>query len=377
MALGQDKITISLVRDTLQENTNDLGSLCTSNRINTNSFWKPVSANKVTMNNDNDFFALNDGFNVQSYNSPFALWNAIVNEQTWTYQRPEGGAASRYRLGDFRTYDHNAGPWFDWNFTNTNSAAKNEHRSIENNGSKDLAWIYGNFQAFSWVNSGNQDNAVLGLLMSPAWTGNEHGVYFYRYCSTLDYDSERLNITIPDDLNSYNCQYKFVPVLTTYTQGNNGDCLYFTENNWQGGSFWWPLRCNLFGLYLKNENWTPTPSVSISYTMGDIYFEKTGYDISNLEGDLTITMTPAVNYTVTFGYTIYYDNSSQPVPIYNGGGSFTAGQTTKNVHWSHKDTFTIIADLKEENELQFRIFTTFSYLGYSFSQTDYVTGVMP
>jgi hypothetical protein len=62
MILPGNGITISAVRTALGESSNDLGRLCTSNRINDNSFWKPVSSNKVTMNNDNDFYAIDDGF---------------------------------------------------------------------------------------------------------------------------------------------------------------------------------------------------------------------------------------------------------------------------------------------------------------------------
>lgn len=368
MILPANGITISSVRETLGESENDLGKLCTSNRINTFSFWRPVSSNKVTMNNDNDFYAIDDGFLIQSYNSPFALWNAIVNEQTWIYEKPEGTAASRYRLGDYRGYNSEAGPWFDWNFTDTTSAAKNEHRSIENNGSKDLAWIYGNFASFSWVNSGNQDNAVLGLLMSPAWTGNEHGVYFYRYCSTLDYDSERLNIIIPDDLNSYNCQYKFVPVLTNYTQGNNGDCLYFTENNWQGGSFWWPLRCNLFGLYLKNEEYHPTPAFTLTVDIPWCSYNYQNLQISDLEGQFTWTISEAKTYNISVSAEIKYTNASSPVTVANVGGTISAGSTTLTQSWSYKNTIYVVADLKDPDEgLTFSVNYTYSYLGNNFN----------
>lgn len=369
MILPSTGITISAVRTALGESTEDLGRLCTSNRINTFSFWHPVSSTKVTMNNDNDFYAIDDGFNITAYSSPMSLWNAIVNEETWIYQRPEGTAASRYRLGDFRNYFHEAGPWFDWNFTVTTSAAKGEHRSIENSGSQNLAWIYGNFNKFSWVNRNGQDNAVLGLLMNTAWTGQEYSVYFYRLCSTLDYDSERLNIVIPSDLNTYNCMYKFVPVLTNYMQGNNGDCMYFTENNWTGGSQWYPLRSNLFGLYLKNEQYHPDPAVTINLNIDWINFDYLSYNytIENLEGEITYTLSNSVNYEVNFGSTIYYDNSPSTVTVANIGGTFSPGQTTKTIHFNHKDSITTAASLKEEDQLSFRIQTNYSYLGNSFN----------
>lgn len=135
MILPSTGITISAVRTALGESTNDLGKLCTSNRINENAFYKPVRSPRVTMNSDSDFFEVNDGFNIPAYGSPMSLWNAIINEQTWIYEKPEGTAASRYRLGDYRGHNSEAPAWFDWNFTVTTSAGKGEHRSIENNGS--------------------------------------------------------------------------------------------------------------------------------------------------------------------------------------------------------------------------------------------------
>ena len=68
MALPQNGITISLVRNTLGENTNDLGSLCTSPRINPNSFYKPITSNKLNVTYD-DFVAANDGFTIQTYDN--------------------------------------------------------------------------------------------------------------------------------------------------------------------------------------------------------------------------------------------------------------------------------------------------------------------
>ena len=368
MILPGNGITISAVRTALGETTNDLGKLCTSNRINTFSFWRPVSSNKVTMNNDNDFYAIDDGFNINAYGSPMSLWNAIVNEQDWIYQRPEGTAASRYRLGDYRFYNSEAPAWFDWNFTVTTSAGKGEHRSIENSGSQNLAWIYGNFNKFSWVNRNGQDNAVLGLLMNTAWTGQEYSVYFYRLCSTLDYDSERLNIVIPSDLNTYNCMYKFVPVLTNYMQGNDGDCMYFTENNWVGGSQWYPLRSNLFGLYLKNEEWHPDPAFTLTVDIPWCSYNYQNLQISDLEGQFTWTISEAKTYNISVSAEIKYTNASSPVTVANVGGTISAGSTTLTQSWSYKNTIYVAADLKDPDEgLTFSVNYTYSYLGNNFN----------
>lgn len=370
MALPGNGITVSLVRNTIGENKNDVGQLCTSNKINPNSFYKPITRNKLILT-DADFYAVNDGFNVQSYNSPITLWNAIVNGETWTPLTAE----APYRLGDFRWYDHNAGPWFEWAFMNTSQARKGESRSIENSGSKDLAWIYNNFAAFSGVqNSGGNDNACLGLLMSPNWTGNDMSVYFYRICSILDYDSERLNFTVPSDLNSYDRNYKFTPVLSTYMMSNNGDCTYFTTSNPpQVSSWWYPLRCNLFQLYLKNENWTPTPAFTLTVNIPWCSYDYQSLQISNLEGEFTWTINEAKSYDITVSAEIKYTNAASPVTVANVGGTISAGNTTLTKSWSYKNTIYVAADLKDEDELTFSVNYTYSYLGNNFNGSTSIT----
>lgn len=363
MALPGNGITVSLVRNTLGENKNDVGQLCTSNKINPNSFYKPITRNKLILT-DADFYAVNDGFNVQSYNSPITLWNAIVNGETWTPLTAE----APYRLGDFRWYDHNAGPWFEWSFMDTSQARKGESRPIQNNGNKDLAWVYNNFAAFSAIqNSGGNDNACLGLLMSPNWTGNDISVYFYRICSILDYDSERLNFTVPSDLNSYDRNFKFTPVISTYMMGSDGSCTYFTESNPpQVSSWWYPLRCNLFQLYLKNENWTPTPAFTMDVNMDWVSFDYTFPEITNLTGQFTFTISAVRTYPVTVSAEIKYMNSSSPVTVAGIGGTIAAGNTTLTQNWSYKNTITVVANLKDDSELPFTVEWTYSYLGNTF-----------
>lgn len=372
MALPSQGITISTVRNTIGQNTNDLGSLCTSNKIQANSFWKPVTSPVLTMT-EAELFRVNDGFTVQSYSNPISLWNAIVNGQVWRYDPTQNQAP--YRLGDYRTYDHNAGPWFEWNFMDNSQACYNESRPIENSGSKDLQWLWGNFQAFNWLNPSGQDNACLGLLMSPNRTGSSESVYFYRICSTLDYDSERLAFTVPDSLNSYDQTYYFTPVLSTVMNTANGSVTYYTEANPpQVTGQWWPLKGNVFNLYLKNQEYIPPIPFTISLNIDSINFDYLNYEISNLEGDITVTLSKSVTYPVNFGTTIYYDNSPSPVACGNIGGTFAAGETSKTLHFNHKDSFVISADLKEEDQLSFRCETSYSFLGYNYNQTDYLIG---
>lgn len=362
MALPNTGITVSLVRNTLGENKNDVGQLCTSNKINKWSFYKPITSNKLILT-DADFYAVNDGFTAQSYNNAIDCWNAIINGETWTHQTAE----APYRLGDFRGYDHNANPFLGMAFMDQGQARKGETRLIENSGTMDLQQIYNNFQFFNAIANQHGDNYCLGLLLNDKWTGNDMSVYFYRICSILDYDSERLPFTVPSDLNAYDKTYKFVPVISSYMQSQNGTATYFSANNPpQVSSFWYPFPSNVFQLYLKNENWTPTPAFTMNVNMDWVSFDYQNFEITNLTGQFTFTISAVRTYPVTVSAEIKYMNSSSPVTVAGIGGTIAAGNTTLTQNWSYKNTIYVAADLKDDSELPFTVEWSYSYLGNTF-----------
>lgn len=370
MALPNTGITVSLVRNTLGENKNDVGQLCTSNKINKWSFYKPITSNKLILT-DADFYAVNDGFTAQSYNNAIDCWNAIINGETWTHQTAE----APYRLGDFRGYDHNANPFLGMAFMDQGQARKGETRLIENSGTMDLQQIYNNFQFFNAIANQHGDNYCLGLLLNDKWTGNDMSVYFYRICSILDYDSERLPFTVPSDLNAYDKTYKFVPVISSYMQTSDGSCSYHSLNNPDTvSSFWYPFPSNVFQLYLKNENWTPTPAFTMNVNMDWVSFDYTFPEITNLTGQFTFTISAVRTYPVTVSAEIKYMNSSSPVTVAGIGGTITAGSTTLTQNWSYRNTIYVAADLKDDSELPFTVEWSYSYLGNTFRGTTSVIG---
>ena len=363
MALPNTGITVSLVRNTIGENKNDVGQLCTSNKINKWSFYKPITRNKLILT-DADFYAVNDGFTAQSYNNAIDCWNAIINGETWTHQTAE----APYRLGDFRGYDHNSGPFLTFGFMDNSQARRGESRPIENSGTMDLQEIYNNFQFFNAIANQSGDNYCLGLLMNDKWTGNDQSVYFYRICSVLDYDSERLPFSVPSGLNAYDKTYKFVPVISSYMQTSDGSCSYHSLNNPDTvSSFWYPFPSNVFQLYLKNENWTPTPAFTFSVDIPWVMFDYTFPEITNLEGELDFSISEAKTYPISVSAEIKYNNSASPVTVYNGGGTIAAGSTTLSNRWSYRNTIYVAADLKEDSELPLTVNYSYSYLGNTFN----------
>ena len=101
MALGTTGISATLVANTIGVGSNDVGTLCTSNKINKWSKKKPVSYQTSSSLTDAQLKETNYGFNITS--------NTNLDSPTgWSYVRPTGGMTSPYRLGDFRGYNHEA-----------------------------------------------------------------------------------------------------------------------------------------------------------------------------------------------------------------------------------------------------------------------------
>lgn len=111
MSLSTTNISTTLVSQTIGDSSGDVGTLCTSPSINKWSKYKPISYNSVlgiygTSGTDTTILAsVNYGLSVYSSDVPTT---AFSNE--WTYNRPQGGSTSPYRLGDFRNYNHTANP---------------------------------------------------------------------------------------------------------------------------------------------------------------------------------------------------------------------------------------------------------------------------
>lgn len=102
--LPSNNITTELVRQTLNINTNDVGALCTNNKVNQWSKWKPTNSDCDTLTDDEIRYS-NYSLNVVVANTPSQLLNYIIDNDNKgiTYLKPQ-----KYRLGDFRNYYHNA-----------------------------------------------------------------------------------------------------------------------------------------------------------------------------------------------------------------------------------------------------------------------------
>ena len=106
MALGTTGISTTLVANTIGVGGNDVGTLCTSSKINKWSKWKPVSYQTMGSLTLDQLKEINYGLTTTPVTNPDDLTE-------WLCIRPSGGSSSPYRLGDFRNYNHAAtSPFF-------------------------------------------------------------------------------------------------------------------------------------------------------------------------------------------------------------------------------------------------------------------------
>lgn len=106
MALPNDKITTTLVGNTLGSSSRDVGTLCTHPNINKWSKNKPISVNKIEGLTSDDRLGVDYGLVPPATKTNYTP----VYSANWVYNKPTGGASSPYRIGDFRGYEHLATP---------------------------------------------------------------------------------------------------------------------------------------------------------------------------------------------------------------------------------------------------------------------------
>ena len=102
MALGTTGISTTLVANTIGEGSNDVGTLCTSDKINRWSKFKPMILSESSM-----------GLSPSgTYPNSLIVVSELINSNMVYYLRPLdisdlGSEHGYYRFGDFRNYEHN------------------------------------------------------------------------------------------------------------------------------------------------------------------------------------------------------------------------------------------------------------------------------
>ena len=108
MALPLINISTSLVASQIGENSNDVGTLCNSTKVNMWSKWKPIRLNKKVGITLSDLEGVNFGIRIPAFTSLANLKSAYAaGTANYTYSKPRGEFYNEpFRLGDFRNYKH-------------------------------------------------------------------------------------------------------------------------------------------------------------------------------------------------------------------------------------------------------------------------------
>lgn len=109
--LPNSGITTTLVGNTLGVSTHSVSQLCTSDKINIFSKYKPV---KWPYNNVD---GVTDRWRAVNGNCGILIPDATALPASgpmtqWKHDKPTGGSSAPFRLGDFRSYNHNAPAFF-------------------------------------------------------------------------------------------------------------------------------------------------------------------------------------------------------------------------------------------------------------------------
>ena len=132
MALGTTGITTAAVGTALGSSSRDVGTLCKHSSINKWAKGKPVPYPSDTGVTDHERRFCNQGFDLNSVTSISIsqLLSSAQANKDWTYIKPSGGANSPYRLGDFRGYNHNAVPPYNFNSFPVNTLVGYKNKDV-------------------------------------------------------------------------------------------------------------------------------------------------------------------------------------------------------------------------------------------------------
>lgn len=346
------------IRDVLNAHgsscTNDVISFFDSRaKINENSRYKPVSYGKDFDITDADYYAVNWGFTIPTYANYPAMKNAVSKGETWTYNRPYGGSASPYRLGDYRRYDTDAQVPFKMEASNGSGVYLDN--TLRLTFSEDVTDIV------KWAKFDSYQGTSIQYLNCGVYVP-EIG-YYYALTDTNqgltmnDLDWEKINITIPSNLFKANTTYTAYFVLTTFDGANGGRNWYLPSETDYGS--WWLMKK---GAEVKfNVVSAPNPLDYINtegygngtYTYADGYYSITGVSLSisvSASSSLgSTTGTLSVDIVIPNHYNGGTTVSSKSIASFSLSNVTSGFSTTKNISASSFNLLTSKEDSVNAN----------------------------
>ena len=350
-------ISIQWVKNELREFSTNLGTLCKSTKINPYSFYKPLISPKLTKLTDSEIYALDDGFNLYTFNQPGLMMYELQrnNSNLWKYQQLEEGP---YRLSDFDGYIHYAPTMFQFEFVNNNNGTFGDTLRISCN--TDIMNVVSNWATPAPLSS-TGDFVLLVFQRGKTFDASGYTTTgIYKVSSLLDFDQDHINFKIPADSETGIDvgEYTLVPCISTATYRiEDGDYAWYNPNSepWYGQWFAFPPHAQL------NFTITQTsPSTSDYFAYFDVdQFEGVDFTYTNYNYELRdITFTNYVVYsppsrtkqfTVTIEY--YYTNCAQPVLLGQMSRTFNFDNTLETATINYRNTITCITSARLEEDM--------------------------
>lgn len=309
------------VRNILNKNggkvDNKFGSLFKeAANIHDDSRYKPIAYPKIFELTDDDYYDADWGYVIPTYSDYIKMKDAVAKGETWGYNRPYGGEASPYRIGDFRRYDPDARPPFAM------EASNGENVYLGNN--LRLTFIEEVTDIVKWNKFSSYQGTNIQYLNCGIYVP-EIG-YYYALTDTNqgltmnDLDWEKINVNIPSDLFSAGKTYTAYFVLTTFDGENGGRTWYYPSESDFGS--WWVMKKG--GEVKFNVVNTPTPMDYINiygYGSGNYSFVDGYYSVSG------VTMTFDIETTSSLGSTSGTLSVDVVIPNHYDGGTTVSPKT--------------------------------------------------
>ena len=329
-------IGIGSVQQAIGSSANNVGTLCTSGKINKWSYKKPfaLGRNKIGQSTDNDLYSINDGFVIPSYNSAPECINAVLaGNANWVYNVPLAGT-DIFRLTDFKDYNASTPSWFTINYSAT---AAEQGTTIYYSFATlpiDFKVMLTNFNAWQVGNAG----VDVGLLLRDVnAVASSTYVYYYKIANIDDIDTGNnhfINITIPDTL-PVNTTYYVIPCMRSTqiktVEGNRTINFISFDDKDYNDYMWWAIPISTLTLEVKTSGSTLISYLNMLQELisSNFTFDGSYFEIYNVV--VGFVNTYSYNITANISAQILDTKSGTPLAFYQSTIIFAPGTTNIDI----------------------------------------------
>lgn len=344
-------INVTDISKLLNEETLYIDRLSQSSNINKWSFWKPVNHSKLSGLYDNDFYSVNDGFNLHTWST----WYDCLNNRSYDWQYVDRTAP--FRIGDFLYYNKYATAWFQMDCAqgSTVYADSNANIFIDD----DIQSFVNSYAVFSGAPDSNVDLVYIII------DNSSSSKYLYKFSAVewlADYNSYYLTINSNFIIGR---SYTVVPMLTTATsQWPDRRMDSLREDSTLYGSWWNFPPSSEISFTVAERPSPPTPSQYISIELFNMEYIWNDPVLSEIEFNVRMTISGTSTDSVTVSADIYFDNTSTPVKLGTGSATLNINNNPTAInHINYRDDITTIVSGNLDDRIPLRVEATYTKNG--------------